>query len=761
MLKNISLKLQKLQKGIFLTKIQLARLVNSLPGTIYQYRQWEDGRCTFPYSTLDIEHIFFAPPAQLAKDGQIAWNRLCPESADLVQDTLKKSAENLSDFEITFGIHSPQDRIHWIRTSGNPKRLRDGSILWQGYMEDITVKYLDEEAARQKSAFIQAIFDNLEDRFYYKDRQSRVLGGNLAWIKASGANSIDELIGKTDIDTHPAPLGQQLYDKEQLQMAAGEVKRARECHVLPNGKIEYIDSVKCPMRNRNGEVIGIAGISRNVTQQAENEEGLLKAKHDAEQSASFIQAIFDNLTDSFYYKDRQSKVLGGNLAWVKGRGSKSIDELIGKTDVDFFPGPDGQKKVEEEQRQMVASEVTRARERRIGLDGKIKYSEAIKCPMRNEKGEVIGVVGISRDITKQVEDEQHLIAAQQAAESANKAKSAFLAMMSHEIRTPMNGVIGAASLLLGTNLAHQQEEFVHTIQVSGENLLTIINDILDYSKIEAGKIEFEKSPFVLRGCVEDAFDLFMHVAAKKNIELLYYVEPDVPKILVGDTTRLRQIIVNLLGNATKFTENGEIHLSVRNVWLDGNKKECQIEFAMRDTGIGIADEHKERLFQAFTQADASSTRKYGGTGLGLTISRKLTELMGGKLWFESQKGKGSTFFFTITLPIAEQSKGKVEILPIEALRGKRVLVIDDNETNRWLLSDQLAQWGVFSETFEHPVKALEHLMNGHKYDIALVDYQMPDMDGSELAKEIYRLNPHIPIVILSSSCEHIPTDPSI
>ena len=411
---------------------------------------------------------------------------------------------------------------------------------------------------------------------------------------------------------------------------------------------------------------------------------------------------------------------------------------------------------------MVGGEVTRERGApHVRSDGTTEYIETIKCPMRNEKGEVIGVVGISRDVTEQVENEKNLIAAQQAAEAANKAKSAFLAMMSHEIRTPMNGVIGAASLLLGTDLAPQQEEFVHAIQVSGENLLTIINDILDYSKIEAGKIELEKTPFILRGCVEDAFDLFVHVAAKKNIELLYYVDPDVPKMLIGDTTRLRQILVNLLGNATKFTENGEIHLKVRNVLLDESKKECQIEFALQDTGIGIADEHKDRLFQAFTQADASSTRKYGGTGLGLTISRKLTELMGGEIWFESQKGKGSTFYFTVTLPIAGQPEEKVEILPIEALRGKRALVIDDNETNRWLLSDQLAQWGVFSEAFEHPVKALEHLMNGHKYDIALVDYQMPDMDGSELAKEIYRLNPHLPIIILSSSCEHIPADPSI
>jgi PAS domain S-box-containing protein len=618
----------------------------------------------------------------------------------------------------------------------------------------------DNDTVRQHAALLDVIFENLSDQIYYMDRKSRIVGVNPACCTYH-KKTAEEMIGKTDIDFYPNELGEKLYAEEQQQMAAGQIVREKERHVRENGQIVFLESVKCPLKTKSGEIIGLAGISRDITKQVESEQALLEAKQDADHSASFIQALFDNLADRFYYKDRQSRVLGGNLAWVKARGATSIDELIGKTDADLFPAPRGRQKVDEEQHQMATGEVTHGRDRFVDSGGNVTYGDTIKCPMRNEKGEVIGVVGISRDVTEQVENEQRLIAAQLAAESANKAKSAFLAMMSHEIRTPMNGVIGAASLLLGTDLAPQQEEFVHTIQVSGENLLTIINDILDYSKIEAGKIELEKSPFVLRGCVEDAFDLFMHVAAKKNIELMYYVEPDVPKILLGDTTRLRQILVNLLGNATKFTENGEIHLSVRNVRLNEGKKECQIEFALHDTGIGIADEHKERLFQAFTQADASSTRKYGGTGLGLTICRKLTELMGGKIWFESEKGKGSTFFFTITLLIAEHSKEKVEMLPIEVLRGKRALVIDDNETNRWLLSDQLAQWGVFSETFEHPVKALEHLMNGHKYDIALVDYQMPDMDGSELAKEIYRLNSKLPIIILSSSCEHIPADPSI
>jgi PAS domain S-box-containing protein len=877
-----------LHKRIFLRKTQLLKLIDRLPGTVYQYRQWKDGRCKFPYSALDIEEIFFATPVELARDGRIAWDRVCEDSVELVAETLKTSAENLTQFEITFRVRSPQGRIHWIRNQAIPERLRDGSTLWHGHMENVTAQYTAEEAAKQKSALLNVIFENLPDQIYYMDRESRLLGINPSGCRHHGRTA-EEMVGKTDIDLYGMDPGKKMLDEEQALMADGKVIREQEKHVRKDGSIIYLESVKTPLRSPSGRVIGLAGISRDITQQVENERALsvseenlrlllnslpqmvleldaafccqfanktfcdlmdkpldkiinqpvrdvvsdewittlrshfeeakqgrrtrtttvlhsaegyemhveihlipeilpdqsingyflifhdvssfkqtekelIQSKQQAERSASFIRAIFDNLEDQFYYKDRHSKVLGGNRAWVKSRDVNSIEDLIGKTDIDIFPAPLGQQLYDNEQLQMANGEVTRIRERHVRKNGAVEFIESVKCPMRNEKGEVIGLAGISRDVTRQVENEKRLIESQQEAESANKTKSAFLAMMSHEIRTPMNGVIGAASLLLGTELSAQQEEFVRTIEVSGENLLTIINDILDYSKIESGKIELEKAAFNLRECIEDAFDLFIQPAAKKNVELLYYVDPQVPKTFLGDTTRLRQVIVNLLGNAIKFTENGEVALKIHCQITDETQRLCQLQFAVCDTGIGIADEHKDRLFQAFTQADASSTRKYGGTGLGLTISRKLTELMGGKIWFESEAGKGSTFFFTVELAITDCIEGqKVDHLPIEALRGKRALIVDDNKTNRWLLSELLAQWGMLSEAFEHPENAIKHLRDGHRYDIALIDFQMPGMDGTNLAKEIYQITnePHIPVIILSSSYEHIAEDPSI
>jgi PAS domain S-box-containing protein len=514
---------------------------------------------------------------------------------------------------------------------------------------------------------------------------------------------------------------------------------------------------------RDEDSITWCGGMEDVTDQKKNEEAAAQARREIEQKAAFILAFFDQCEDQFYYKDRQSRVLGGNRAWVKSRGARTIDELIGKTDIELHSAPLGQQLYDNEQLQMAAGKAVRLRERYAVEGERVQYLESIKCPVKNEQGEVIGLVGISRDITNQAEIEKQLIIAHEEAEAANKAKSSFLAMMSHEIRTPMNGVIGAASLLLSTELTPQQQELAHTIQVSGEDLLSIVNEILDYSKIEAGKIELEKEPFNLLECIEGAFDLFVPVAAKKNIELLYYIEPDIPEMLIGDATRLRQIIVNLLSNAVKFTEKGEISLKVQLAASSEEKKECRLQFSVSDTGIGIADEQKDRLFHSFTQADSSCTRKYGGTGLGLVISKRLTEIMGGKIGFESEENKGSTFFFTVHFPIADPPEKKAEPLPIEALRGKRVLIVDDNETNRELLSTQLAQWGVLSKAFQYPKEALAHLRNGFCYDLALIDHQMPEMDGSQLAKEIRGLQNvrPTPVIILSSLGEHTPADPSI
>jgi len=754
-----------MSKTTFLRKTQLLNLIDRLPGTIFEYREKPDGKRNFPYSTIAIEEIFFATPKELAKNGELAWDRLTAESANELRQKLDMSAQTLEELQLVIQTCSPQGRLHWIRMHALPEKSSDGGTVWHGHLKNITTQHEAAEAAKQSAAFLNMIFENLEDHFYYKDTQGRMLGANATCYRHHGFKSVDDIIGKTDQDLYGGEQGKEAFESELGIMVSGKIVRNREKHVQDDGSIVYLESVKSPLKSKSNRIIGLAGISRDVTAQVQREEELIRAKQEAEQSASFIRAIFDNLEDRFYYKDRNSRILGGNKAWLNASRASSINELVGKTDIDIHPAPMGQQLFDNEQRQMANDKVTRVRECHTNPeDGSFLYLESVKCPMKNDEGEVIGVAGISRDITEQVENEERITKAQQEAEDANKAKSSFLAMMSHEIRTPMNGVIGASSLLMGTDLNEEQEEFVHTIQVSGENLMTIINDILDYSKIEAEKIELEAVPFSPRECIENAFDLFVQAAAKKNIELLYYVEPNVPPGLVGDPTRIRQIVVNLLGNAVKFTDDGEVNLHVSLLSLDEKTRNCKIQFSVHDTGIGISEEAQKKLFQSFTQADTSSTRKYGGTGLGLAISRKLTELMGGKVWIESEEGKGSTFHFTADLMVAESFKQpKTWELDSEKLRGKRVLIVDDNETNRNILCAQMGQWGAIPQAFAHPEEVLPHLRKATPYDIMLLDYQMPVMDGATLAKAIYKLpdHPQVPILILSSSYENIAAHPSI
>jgi PAS domain S-box-containing protein len=466
-------------------------------------------------------------------------------------------------------------------------------------------------------------------------------------------------------------------------------------------------------------------------------------EHTARESAllrerMMLRTLVDNLPDLIYAKDAECRFLLANAA-VAGHMRSTPAQLLGKSDFDFYPA-ELAKAYSEDERAVMRSGAPLINREEAGLDanGNEVTLLTTKVPLLNEQGQAIGILGIGRDITARVKVEAEAQQARQAAEAANRAKSEFLANMSHEIRTPLNGVLGMTDLLLDSKLDREQRDFAETIRESGRGLLTVINDILDFSKIEAGKLELETLDVDVRSIAEDIARLLALQAHTKGLELTVSVDPALPAFLRGDPHRLRQILLNLGGNAVKFTQAGEVSLEV--TCAEQRTEHVLVRFAVRDSGIGIPEDRLRTLFQPFSQVDSSTTRRFGGTGLGLSIVRQLVGLMHGDCGVESEVGRGSQFWFTIPLPRGSLTASRAERVPPRMLAGRRIIVVDDNATNRRILGAQLKQCGIDAVLSCSAAEALalmrEAAGRSTPFEVALIDHDMPECNGRQLGIEI-------------------------
>ena len=671
-------------------------------------------------------------------------NLLSAGQIPLAAMELAKNAMGLAAGPVEFNLRRKDGLIVYVEIRSYPVQI-DGKSVVLGIARDITSRRNSENDLRENEEKFRAIFENSADGVaIMNDRCFLDCNGRLEELFGC---SKAEILNKTPADFSPpcqhdgVPSGRKAAE-EIKKALAGSRRFFIWTHQRKDGTVfeSEVSLSRFSMKGRTYLQVTV----HDITVRRTLEKKLLQLSTAVEQSSSSV--VITDLQGRIEY-------VNSHFEQVTGYSSK---EVLGNRPSVLKSGEMSSDAYKQLWETITSGKSWRGRFHNRKKNGELFWEDASIAPLRDSSGSLTGYVAVKIDITKQIEAENELIKTKEAAVAATNAKSQFLAMMSHEIRTPMNGVIGMAGLLAETDLTPEQSEYVETIRLSGDSLLTIINDILDFSKAEAGKIELENQSFQLQEMLDSVIELVSPRIAQKGIDFICHIDQDLPRFIYGDATRLRQVILNLVGNAIKFTDRGEVAVEVHK--LSGDDQQFTIQVDVIDTGIGIPDEKMDRLFRAFSQVDASTTRRFGGTGLGLVISAKLVERMGGTISVKSTAGQGSKFSFTMPTRVGVEEKSTLSIETPD-LSHKHVLIVDDNPTNRRILSLQLKSWGMVPESLESGTLAVDMLKSNRHVDLLIVDMQMPGMDGATLARLIrgMRHRSQIPMILLTSMGQ--PEDP--
>ncbi len=737
---------------------RLDKMVSQIPGMVFQLRRHPNGRYLMTYASDGITAIFGITAEQVATDVKLLWVAVHPDDQQRVATSFLESAEALSRWQSEFRTNLPDGDTRWLWGKALPEKQPDGSMVWHGFIADITDRKHAEKEHEENRTVLQSILSTVDVGVFLVDA---LPGGDFRFVEVNPAYERLTGISATDIRGRTP---QELVPVIPAEMAAclrASFRRGAEA----SGPVEYEEPFfvrgrllwwltrLSPLRDASGQVVRLVGRSLDITERKSVElrvQSLSERLQLATEAAQFGIWDFDVVQNKLVCDPRMLALYGLDATTFDGTLASWRERLH----------PDDRPRADQEYRDAVEGRKPYNTSYRIMRpDGEEREVRARAYVQRNPAGRPVRVVAVHWDVTAERHAQAEIESARDQAEDLNRqledalerahrlaqeaaaatvAKSEFLANMSHEIRTPLNAIIGMSGLLLGTELGKDQREFADTIRSSGDGLLALVNDILDYSKIESGRLELEHRGFDLRQCIESAVDVLAGRAAEKKLDLLYSIEVGVPEGITSDVVRLKQVIVNLLSNAVKFTAKGEVFLSVSAVPAQDSGR-VRLRFAVHDSGIGIPADRMDRLFKTFSQVDASTTRQFGGTGLGLAISRRIVELMGGRIWVESTPGKGSTFCFEIEAPPAPAPTRPYAVGRVGALSGRRMLIIDDNTISCRVLCQQAVAWGMIPRAVPSATEATALLQRREVFDVFLVDHELGDRTGLQVVRELRQL----------------------
>lgn len=726
---------------------QFSEITDSIPCVVYQFRRRPDGDYRFTFVSAGIRELVGLDPGQAVADVSSVFERVMPEDLDRLYEAIEQSAEHLETFQFEFRARHVDGSIHWMRANANPRRKSNGTVVWNGYWVDIT-RHTESRRAlsfseqhRKMAVEVSRLgtwtLDIPADRIYWSERCAEIFGFDSA--EDVTLERALECIHREDRGRVEKALQQSLDDRTEYRV------NYRVVH--PDGRVRWVTDAARVSVDSNNEPLALEGIVLDISEHKEVEERLAS-------NVALLTTQQEVSPDGILATDSDFRVISFNRRFAEMWG---MDPAL--------PESGSSQAVLEHMRTQLAdpeSFSSDVEELINKLEGKTfdefrladgRILEEYSAPMPDAEERDRGRVWYYRDVTRRKRYQQALHEAKEAAQAADRAKSNFLATMSHEIRTPMNGVLGMLELLSLGELDTDQRTTVRVIHESTRSLQRLIDDILDLSKIEADKLDIHPEPASIEHLMSDIHALFSGAAISRGLEFSCTADSDIPPAVCIDSLRLKQILNNLISNALKFTPSGEIRVRAERVRSDVEND--RLRFAVADTGIGIASDDQARLFQPFTQADETITRNFGGTGLGLTICKRLVELMDGVIELDSAPGRGTTMTFTLPLERADANELPADheaeevVLPGPAFRRRRpapsakaaeeegtlVLVVDDHPTNRLVLVRQLDALGYAAETAEDGIEALELWKTG-RYGLLLLDVNMPRMDGFEVTREI-------------------------